>query len=269
MKDNLKSIIKDVFSEKYYPKLADLYVRFKYSVIRFHCPFCKGSFGKLLPAGYYLPVLKQNMVIGGGYRLDALCPNCRSSDRERLVYLYLRTRTDLFQNGLRLLHIAPEHNLQKVLRAHPSIDYISADLNSPAAMVAMDIGDIPYGDSSFDVIICNHVLEHIQDDKKAMSELYRVLKPSGWAILQVPVSLTLSRTFEDPSAVTPERRETLFGQCDHVRIYARDYRNRLESVGFFVEIFDPRKGFSTLVNYRNALLKREKIYVCKKERAHN
>ena len=107
--------------------------------------------------------------------------------------------------------------------AHPNIDYLSADLNSPSAMVKMDITNIKYEDNSFDVIICNHVLEHIPDDRKAMSELYRVLKPGGWAILQVPISLLLNKTYEDPTVTTPEEREKVFGQSDHVRIYAKDY----------------------------------------------
>src|SRR4249920_3892182 len=124
-----------------------------------------------------------------------------------------------------------------------NINYVSANLDSPLAMIRMDISKIPYKANCFDVIICNHVLEHIPNDRQAMSDLYRVLKPGGWAILQVPISLSLDRTYEDPTAVTREEREKKFGQHDHVRIYAKDYKDRLENVGFTVEVYSFRKEF--------------------------
>lgn len=166
---------------------------FYYVGSRYECPFCSGHFRKLLPAGLNNKVLKD--VVGGGYRLNAQCPRCNSGDRERLIYWYIKNKTDLLftNNNIRLLHVAPEKNLQKVLSLKSNIDYISADLKSPSVMVKMDITNIKYEDNYFDVIICNHVLEHIPDDHRAMSELYRVLKPNGWAILQVPISVSLKK----------------------------------------------------------------------------
>jgi len=264
MKETLKKIARTFFPENCYSRLADWYVLAKYSILKFHCPFCNKTFRKLLPAGYYLPVFKEKKIVGGGYRLDALCPGCGSSDRERLVYLYLRDRTDFFRQCLKVLHVAPEKNLEKALRADPGMFYVSSDLNSPSAMVRLDITNMPYHDCSFDVIICNHVLEHIPDDHKAMSELFMVLKPGGWAILQVPISLSLDKTYEDPSITLPEARENAFGQSDHVRIYARDYADRLRDVGFGVKVYSLRKEVGWVFAHQHGLLRNEDLFICSK-----
>lgn len=230
----------------------------------YKCPFCGGQFRKLLPSGIDAQELKEKKVVGGGYRLNAVCPLCHSLDRERLVYLFLRDITNVFSENLKMLHVAPEKNLQRVLTASPNIDYLSADLNSPSTMVKMDITNISLGDNLFDVIICNHVLEHVPDDREAMSELYRVLKPGGWAICQVPISLSLSKTYEDSTVVEPEKREKLFGKSDHVRIYAKDYKDRLENAGFTVEVYNFTKEFGKSTSHKYGLIKDENLYVCSK-----
>ena len=164
------------------------------------------------------------------------CPRCLSLERHRLLWLYLeRDRSELFTTDNRVLHIAPERSLQKRLRALPKLDYLSGDLDSPLADMQLDVTDLSFPDASFDVVICNHVLEHVPDDRKAMSELHRVLRPGGWAVLMVP-DVEEEATFEDPTAVTPEQRLALFGQDDHVRRYGRDYVQRLESAGFRVSV---------------------------------
>ena len=264
MKQRVESLFRMVVPEKYYPRFVGLYHNFIYFGNKVNCPFCGGHFRKFLSAGLDIPVFKAKNVIGGGRRLNAMCPRCYSYDRERLIYLYLERKTNIFHGNIKMLHVAPERNLQKVLMAHPNIDYLSIDLNSPLAMIRMDVTDIKYEDNSFDVIICNHVLEHIPDDRKAMSELYRVLKPGGWAILQVPISLSLDKTYEDPTIKTPEEREKVFGQSDHVRIYAKDYKDRLESVGFFVEVYSFAEEFGESVVSKYGLLKNESIYICSK-----
>jgi len=142
--------------------------------------------------------------------------------------------------------------------------YISADLESPIAMVKLDITNIPFKDDSFDAILCSHVLEHIADDRKAMHELFRVLKPRGWAILQSPVNQKSSRTFEDPSVVSPEDRERIFGQHDHVRIYGRDYTDRLQSAGFTVKLDGYVKELGSDIIKRCSLKEDEVIYFCSK-----
>jgi SAM-dependent methyltransferase len=239
-------------------------VAWQYAGSRFECPFCGGRFGKFMAAGLRLPALGEKKVVGGGYRTNAKCPRCSSYDRERLIYLYLKRKTGVFRDKVKLLHVAPEENLRKTFLAHPNIDYLSADLDSPLAMVRMDVTRIPYEDSSFDMVVCNHVLEHVPDDRRAMRELYRVLKPGGWAVLQVPVALALDKTTEDPGVTSPEERERLFGQRDHVRLYGRDYKDRLEGAGFSVEVYDFAAEFGAAVSQKHALLEGERIYRCSK-----
>jgi SAM-dependent methyltransferase len=162
-----------------------------------------------------------------------MCPRCGSLGRQRVDWLYLSERTDLLRAPTRLLHVAPEHCFQRVLRATPGISYLSADYDSAAAMERMDITDIGHPDASFDVVICNHVLEHVSDDLLAMREIFRVLRPGGWAMLQVPIDAR-EATFEDPTITDPKERLRVFGQHDHARIYGRDYPERLRSQGFDV-----------------------------------
>ncbi|MFT5496642.1 MAG: SAM-dependent methyltransferase, partial [Kiritimatiellia bacterium] len=229
------------------------------------CPFCNGHFSAFLPTGSHLPVLKEKQVVSGGYRTNAICPRCRSTDRERLVYLYLQKyQPTLFTQPFSLLHIAPERNLSRTLKKLPQIDYTSADLDASLADIRMDITNIERDDATYDGIICNHVLEHIPDDALAMRELYRVLKPGGFAILQVPISYTIGSTYEDFSITSPEAREAAFGQNDHVRIYGSDYASRLEEAGFTVTLHDYLEDVGDEAFTRHALLKEEKLFVCAK-----
>ena len=229
------------------------------------CPLCKGNFSHFLPVGIDVPVLREKAVVGAGYRLGAACPRCRSEDRERLVYLYLQKRhPDTFTRSIKLLHIAPEPSLSAVLRGFANISYLSADLDSPRADVVMDITKIQENADTYDAIICNHVLEHIDQDGRAMSELFRVLKPGGFAILQVPISYELETTYEDFSLREPADRERAFGQSDHVRLYGRDYAARLAQAGFTVSAVSPAEFLEpqAVADYR--LLPAENLFVCAK-----
>lgn len=275
----VKSLIKKIIPKKYHLHCVDLYGKYKYLILyflytgnKFECPFCGGNFRKFLPGGLDNPVTKERNIVGGGYRLNAICPRCYSFDRERHIYLYLKNKNEFLYKNLKVLHVAPERNLQKVFMGQSNIDYLTADLNSPSVMVKMDITNIKYKNNSFDVIICNHVLEHIPDDRKAMSELYRVLKPRGWAIVQVPISLSLNKTYEDPTVATPGERAKVFGQSDHVRIYGKDYKERLEKIGFFVECYNFATEFdeSTIYKYHKyGLLEDENLYICSKQNQEN
>lgn len=168
-------------------------------------------------------------------REDAQCVHCGSLERHRFLWLYLSQKTDLFSDTpKKMLHVAPEQCFESRLKERLRGNYLTADLFNARAMVRMDITDIEYPDESFDVIYCSHVLEHVQDDKKAMQEFYRVLKRNGWAILLVPI--TADKTFEDSSIVDPQKREEAFGQKDHVRRYGPDYVDRLRDAGFKVKI---------------------------------
>src|SRR5262249_36838215 len=168
---------------------------------------------------------------GGRTRRNSSCLRCGASERHRHLWLYLRNRTNLFSEPLRVLHFAPEWIIQERLRRCPNLDYVSADLDPRRAMVKMDITDLSYPDGSFDVVLCSHVLEHVTDDRRALSELHRVLKPGGCAIVLVPIDYKRAETFEDPTVVSPGDRERLFWQADHVRLYGRDFRERLEETG--------------------------------------
>jgi SAM-dependent methyltransferase len=184
------------------------------------CPICDKSFRKFLPYGRI------------NQRENALCPNCMSLERHRLIWLYLRATTDFFSRKLRVLHIAPEACfIQRFEKLHGD-GYITADIESPLAKVKMDIHKIPFPDSSFDVVLCNHVLEHVDDDIQSMKEIARVLKPNGFSILQVPFFHPIPKvTYEDKLITEPVAREKAFGQDDHVRKYGKDYTRRIERSG--------------------------------------
>ena len=230
------------------------------------CPFCGQCSQGFLPAGVDQPVLKEKQVVGAGYRLRATCPNCHSLDRDRLVYLYLLNKTRVFHEPVTLLHIAPEWNLEKRFRELPNIRYVTADRYAHSVTVYEDVIAIPHPTNAFDAIICNHVLEHIRDDCRAMAEIYRTLQPGGWAILQVPFSLSLPNTYEDWSKTSSEAREQAFGQFDHVRIYAADYKTRLQQAGFSVEEFKWTRERRAFGGYANlfALNKKEVVFVARK-----
>jgi SAM-dependent methyltransferase len=168
-----------------------------------------------------------------------------------------------------VLHIAPERNLQRILSRCTGLEYITADISSPLAAIKLDVTSIGYPDNEFDVIMCNHVLEHVADDAAAMSELMRVLKPGGWAILQVPIALAQESTDEDPTVVDPDEREARFGQYDHVRLYGRDYVARLERAGFSVEQFRAIEQFGEAQVHRNGLQPEETLFVCSKPVLHD
>ena len=265
MNDTIKSILKPLVPARFRPRVKALYctgLKIYYRGDRYICPICGSRLRKFLPCGLKLPVLKDKEVVGGGYHPNIICPICGSLERTRLVYLYLLHRTDAFQKPQKILHFAPEKAIEDRLRRLPGVDYLSADLYADNAMIKVDIIDIPFPNNSFDVIICNHVLEHVADDRKAMRELYRTLKPGGWAILQVPISFALKDTYEDFSITSEAGREQAFGQSDHVRIYARDYKDRLEQAGFKVNIFQwtaEPENFGTQQN-KFGLNEKEGIY---------
>jgi SAM-dependent methyltransferase len=210
----------------------------------YYCPLCQHSFRKMLPAGIKNEIFEKYHIIGGGYRLNALCPRCYSTDRDRLVFSYLKDFTHFLENQNKLLHIAPEGALRAYLSNSLKINYISGFKDADAFKGYyyqqherhLDITHLPFENESFDVIICNHVLEHVSEDKTGMKELYRVLKQGGFAILQVPYAPELKHTIEDPSIQDPKLRLRKFGQKDHVRIYGQDYINRLQESGFSVEL---------------------------------
>ena len=189
------------------------------------CPVCGSHYRRFMPYGYVTS------------REDALCPHCLSLERHRMIWLWLKESSNLFDGYPRLLHIAPEVSLMRHFKRHyrDNKNYITADLESPLADLHFDVQSIPLGDESVDVIICNHLLEHVEDDRRAMTELYRILKRGGWGIMLVPEDRGRATTFEDDTITDPEERTRIFGQYDHRRIYGRDYDERLTTAGFRVK----------------------------------
>lgn len=207
---------------------------------KYICPFCNYKAQGLFIIGRKSKVLNEKQIIGGK-RGPSGCYKCRSSKRERLVYTYLKEKLDIFNSMTieHVLHIAPEPNLTEKLLKIDFKSYVCGDLftegyNYNSHVQNMNVTSIPYPNETFDLVICNHVLEHVPDDLIAMKELRRVLKRDGKAILQVPISKISYETFEDFSVTTPDQREIIFGQYDHVRIYGQDYVHRLASSGFKV-----------------------------------
>ncbi len=212
------------------------------------------SFKIFLPYGY------------GNQRNNVLSPSSLSLERHRLLWLYLINETDFFTSIVKkkVLHFAPEQAFYKLFRKQKNIDYTTTDLFSPLADVKADICNLPFEDNSYDIIFCNHVLEHIPDDTKAMQELYRVLKPGGMGIFQIPQDLSRDVTFFDDSITNQKERAAIFGQYDHVRIYGRDYFDKLRSIGFNVVEEDYTNKIKPELVKRYCLAKGEIIPICYK-----
>lgn len=218
------------------------------------CVCCGSAFITFLPAGLNL-------------RANAKCIRCGSLERHRVVWKFLREETKLFKQQTVLLHVAPETQFYKEFSVAANISYHPIDLQPDKYVYGsktkgMDVTDLKYPDAYFDVVICNHVLEHIPDDKKAMQEIFRVLKKGGWAILNVPADLSRKETYEDFSITEPEQRKLVFGQQDHVRIYGSDYINRLQHAGFEVQVIDYVSGFTHNEQFRFGFKANELIYMC-------
>jgi len=248
----LRAIARALIPLRYRRAARNLYPYIRYAGLAVRCPCCGGRFRGFLPGG------RDN-------RPNAECPGCGCLERHRLLWLYLVNRTSLRWAPLTVLQLAPERVIRRRLMALPNLVYVTGDLDSPLARVTLDILSLPFPDNSFDVILCNHVLEHIPDDARAMRELSRVLKPNGWAILQVPLDPSRD-TFEDPSIVDPGERTRLFGQEDHVRIYGRDYKSRLERAGLSVTVDAYARELGADVVRRSGIVPGEDIYRCSKRR---
>lgn len=216
------------------------------------CPVCQNSYRTFLPYGRKA-------------RSNALCPHCLSLERHRLMWLFLKDKTRFFDESLDVLHIAPELCFIKIFKKIHGEKYITADLESPLADVKLDVLDMPFAASKFDVVFCNHVMEHVSDDHRAMTEIFRVLKPGGWAIIQVPLFHPLRETtYEDITITEPNAREKAFGQSDHVRMYGKDYSDRLRAVGFTVTEDWMAKSLPNETAIKYALPFDEPIFYCKK-----
>jgi len=254
----LKNIFK--FFLNFLPR--PLFFRLSYIIRPFLEIFLKGdtftdpidgkSFKSFLPYGY------------GNQRNNVLSPSTLSLERHRLLWLYLKNETNFFSAEKKMLHFAPEQAFYKRFKKMKNLEYVTTDLNSPLADVKADICNLPFKDNEFDMILCNHVLEHIPDDTKAMQELYRVLKVGGMGVFQIPQDVNRDKTFEDHSITDKKERAKIFGQYDHVRIYGLDYFDKLRSIGFQVDEVDYTSKLSEENITRYCLAKGEIIPVVSK-----
>ena len=220
------------------------------------CPCCGSTFSRFLPHRG---------------RSQAKCPGCGALERHRVLWLFLERETDLFQRPGAFLHIAPEYAFLRRLPQMSGLRYVTGDLDSGLASHKFDVMDLPFESESFDYLMCNHVLEHVEDDRRALAEIHRVLKPGGWAILMSPVDNRRARTVEDPAVVTPQDRHRVFGQSDHVRLYGRDYPARLTEAGFtvladnYLDRFDERSiGRLGLRREQDDAFSEETVFLCAK-----
>ena len=219
---------------------------------RYTDPIDGRNFRKFLPYGYEVQ------------RPNVLSPSTLSLERHRLLWLWLQRETSFFSTPATVLHFAPEQAFYKRFRKMKHLDYTTTDLNSPLADVKADICNLPFADDEYDVIFCNHVLEHIPDDTAAMQELYRVLKPGGYAVLQIPQDYNREHTFEDATITDPKERAAIFGQYDHLRVYGMDYFDKLRSIGFKVDALNYTQNLSPTEIDTYRLAKGELLPICRK-----
>lgn len=218
------------------------------------CPVCERSFSKFLSYGSDV-----------AHRENVLCPYDLTLERHRLMWLYLKDHSNFFTaDKLNVLHIAPEQCFHQKFKEQTNLNYLTGDLVSPIADLHFDLHQIPLEENQYDVIFCNHVMEHVDDALQCMKELYRVMKPGGWGIMQVPQDITRSETYEDPTITSPEEREKHFWQKDHVRLFGMDYPNWLEKAGFKVSLFNKEEKIGAELIEKYRLDPKENLYIVSK-----
>lgn len=220
--------------------------------LRYTCPCCRWRLRAFTHGGASFKA-----------RYLGYCPRCHAKARHRRIWLFLEQKTNLFTDPLRLLHVSPEYCFSRRFKKMNNLDYIGADLNEcPNISIRMDLASTSIRSEIFDAIICIHILEHIEDDRVAMKELYRVLKPGGWAVVSVPVRWD-QKTYENPNVISPEERELAFGETTHVRLYGYDVIDRLEECGFRVHV-DLGRNINQQTREKYGLRDDEDIFYCTK-----
>lgn len=221
---------------------------------KYEDPISGKTYRKFLPYGYS----------GKAKRKNVLCPGTLSLERHRLLWLYLKQKTDFFTKPYKMLHIAPEQCFYKLFKSQANLNYVTGDYNSPIADIHFDLHKAPFNDNSFDIIFCNHVLEHVEDSFICMKELYRIMKPGGWGIFQVPLNSSNPKTLEDKNIITEHDRQKYYWQKDHLRLFGLDYKDKLTAANFSVTVDDFINTISPHLQERYCLPRGEMIYLCKK-----
>ncbi|MES2589481.1 MAG: methyltransferase domain-containing protein [Bacteroidota bacterium] len=255
----MKKIYKFLLNKLPRPLLIRLSYIFKifapilYKGNKVECPVCEKKFSKFLSYGSDV-----------AHRENVLCPYDLTLERHRLMWLYLKNESDFFTKKLEVLHIAPEQCFYSKFKKQENLTYLTGDLVSPLADIHFDLHQIPLEENRFDVVFCNHVLEHVDDAMQCMKELHRVLKNGGWGIMQVPQDFSREETYEDKSITSPEEREKHFWQKDHVRLFGKDYPDWLRKAGFEVEEYSPIQKFDAEFIERNRIIPHEILYIARK-----
>lgn len=255
----MKKLYKFLLNKLPRPLLIRLSYPFKkvapliYKGNKVECPVCERSFRKFLSYGSEV-----------AHREGVLCPYDLTLERHRLMWLYLQKESNFFTDQLDVLHIAPEQCFHKKFKEQENLNYLTGDLVSPIADMHFDLHDIPLEENKFDVIFCNHVLEHVDDALQCMKELHRVMKPGGWGIMQVPQDISRKETYEDPTITSEEDREREFWQKDHVRLFGMDYPDWLRKAGFEVEVYNKEEKLGEDLIERYRLMKKEILYIVRK-----
>lgn len=215
------------------------------------CPLCEGRFDRF----------KDDWN-----RPDALCWRCGSHERHRAQWLLFERRPELLGDSRSLLHFAPEWALRRRFERIKELRYVTADLDQPGVDLSLDVRALELPDASFDAVLCSHVLEHVDADAAAMSELARITSPGGWCLVMVPLDLGREHTYEDPAITAPADRERAFWQRDHVRLYAPDIADRLTAAGFDVERIRPEAEFGPELMARCRLAAADDVWLCRPPR---
>ena len=231
----------------------------------YKCNICDSDIYRLCEGGINATLFNTRHVIGGGIRENCVCPVCGAIDRTRWCYYVLKHYTKLFSDACAVLHFAPEKSLEHLIEKNGSCEYYTADINPRIAKYKVDITNIQFEDNMFDYVIVNHVLEHIPDEGKAISELKRVLKDEGKIILSFPVCTDIDETLDDDTVKTPAERLEKFGQEDHVRLYGLDVKKRLEGYGLIVKQLSPKDILSVSEIERYGLIPDDIMFVCEKQ----
>jgi len=252
-KNPIKKIVKlilNFFSRQFLNSISLILrpvLRVLYKGTKYTDPIDGSSYRAFLPYGY------------SKLRKNALCPGTLSLERHRLLWLYLKEKTKFLEKNISVLHVAPEIIFMKKFKKIVNWNYVSIDLKSPLADIKANIYNLPFKDNSFDLILCNHVLEHVENDYKALNELYRVIKNKGMLIAQIPLDKNLKKTFEDKEIINRRERKKYFGQYDHVRVYGLDFYTRLANSGFTPKKIDVLKNISIADKIKYCLPKDEEI----------
>lgn len=226
-----------------------IFIRKKlFSGDKYYCPICDLNLRKFV--SFYRP-----------YHL--FCPICQSLHRHRFIWIFIQKFELLKIKPIKILHIAPEVCLKNKFVEIENLEYVNIDLNNPEAMLKMDVSNLEFDSNIFDIVICSHVLEHVENDIKAMQEIFRVLKPNGIALILVPISH--EQTIEDTTITDPKQRELIFGQYDHLRLYGIDIIDRLQEVGFNITEYKPHDIASNFEIQKMGLNPKDIIFFCEKK----